>query len=59
MSRRCEFCGELYGERDCSECGRGLCDLCTQHTHPTCWDCDEKGSWETDRDAKAKGQPED
>lgn len=44
MSRRCGFCGEVYGERDCRCCGRGMCDLCDTEDQvwaqdPVCWDC--------------------
>ena len=40
MGRWCEFCGELYGERDCPRCSRGMCDRCD--TGPECWDCEQE-----------------
>ena len=39
MSRRCAFCSEVYGERDCPSCGRGMCDHCDKGAW--CWDCQE------------------
>ncbi len=45
--RRCEWCGEVYGEQDCRTCGRGLCETCDPTTRRnvltgTCWDCENR-----------------
>ena len=51
--RRCAWCAELYGESECTECGRGLCEMCDPKTRRgafvgPCWDCgqvESKKEW--------------